>query len=57
MEKIDKEVDTDMDDEHGKQLFLDAKHRLTHVSNLSFPCRCLLLMSAAQPKSLNAEFP
>lgn len=26
------ETDIDIDDEHGKQLFLDAKRRLTHVS-------------------------
>lgn len=27
------EVDINIDDEHGKQLFLDAKRRLTQVSN------------------------
>lgn len=28
------EVDIDIDDEHGKQLFLDAKRRLTHVRKI-----------------------
>lgn len=30
------ETDIDIDDEHGKQLFLDAKRRLTHVSGVFF---------------------